>query len=141
MRVVVTGGRNFGQLTGSVLDKTPEEVNTIYQQQKLVFKVLDELNTGQEGPIKVLATGGASGADHTAHSWAVDNLVQTASFPVTAKKWQYVGPKAGPIRNGIMLDTVRPDVVVAFPGGKGTADCKRQAVSKGYRVMEVDSEV
>ena len=53
--------------------------------------------------------------------------------------WKRYGNKsAGPIRNREML-TVRfgVDILVAFPGGKGTADCVRQARELGIRVLEV----
>jgi hypothetical protein len=36
-----------------------------------------------------------------------------------------------------MLTDFSPDMVVAFPGGKGTADMVRQAKAKNFRVVEV----
>jgi hypothetical protein len=33
----------------------------------------------------------------------------------------------------------RPDVVIAFPGGAGTADMVRKARVAGVRVMEVEA--
>ena len=43
---------------------------------------------------------------------------------------------AGPRRNRRMLDR-RPDLVLAFAGGRGTADMVRQARASGVRVIEV----
>jgi hypothetical protein len=39
-----------------------------------------------------------------------------------------------------MLDEGRPDVVVAFPGGRGTADMMMRAGSAGVEVIEAASQ-
>jgi UDP-N-acetylmuramoylalanine-D-glutamate ligase len=36
-----------------------------------------------------------------------------------------------------MLDVGKPDLVVAFPGGRGTADMVRRAKEAGVEVIEV----
>lgn len=36
-------------------------------------------------------------------------------------EWDRLGRKAGPIRNQRMLDEGKPALVIAFPGGTGTA--------------------
>ena len=41
--------------------------------------------------------------------------------------WKKYGKKAGPLRNQQMLEEGKPDLVVAFPGGNGTADMVRRA--------------
>ena len=38
-----------------------------------------------------------------------------------------------------MLDEGKPDLVVAFPGGKGTADMTRRAREAGIEAIEVPS--
>jgi hypothetical protein len=72
----------------------------------------------------------------------------TGKFPtlVIDPPWDYewlslAGPAAGPIRNQRMLDW-GPDLVVAFAGGKGTADMVRRARCRrrGYRTMTLHSE-
>jgi hypothetical protein len=40
--------------------------------------------------------------------------------------WISLGRKAGPIRNQRMLEEGKPDLVMAFPGGRGTADMVRR---------------
>jgi hypothetical protein len=50
-------------------------------------------------------------------------------------EWKKYGPAAGPIRNQRMLDW-GPDLVVAFSGGKGTADMVRRARAAGVEVIE-----
>jgi hypothetical protein len=49
--------------------------------------------------------------------------------------WKRHGPAAGPMRNQRMLDW-GPDLVVAFAGGKGTADMVRRARAAGVDVIE-----
>ena len=44
------------------------------------------------------------------------------------------GRSAGAIRNRDMLDTGKPDLVVAFSGGRGTADMVRRAGKAGVAV-------
>jgi hypothetical protein len=39
------------------------------------------------------------------------------------------------MRNQAMLDYGKPDLVVAFPGGKGTADMVRRARVAGVKVL------
>ena len=45
--------------------------------------------------------------------------------------WKVRGRAAGHIRNQQMLDEGRPHLVVAFPGGRGTADMVRRARAAG----------
>lgn len=47
--------------------------------------------------------------------------------------------KAGPDRNQRMIDEGRPDLVVAFPGGRGTADMIRRATEAGIEVFRIGS--
>jgi hypothetical protein len=51
--------------------------------------------------------------------------------------WDGLGRKAGPIRNQRMLDEGKPDLVIAFPGGRGTADMVRRAREAGVEVVEL----
>lgn len=65
-----------------------------------------------------IAHGCARGADTLAGEWAKANDVPVKEYPA---EWSLYGRRAGIFRNNDMLDDFRPDVVVAFPGGKGTA--------------------
>jgi hypothetical protein len=51
--------------------------------------------------------------------------------------WISLGRKAGPIRNQRMLEEGKPDLVMAFPGGRGTADMVRRGKEAGVEVIEV----
>jgi hypothetical protein len=47
------------------------------------------------------------------------------------------GKAAGPIRNQRMIDEGKPDLVIAFPGGRGTADMVSRAKKAGIPVQEI----
>lgn len=112
MRVLVCGGRDFNDPT-------------------LLNNALDQLHK-QHG-FTTLVHGDARGADRLAHQWATNNNVTPEPHPAD---WKKHGKAAGPIRNREMLDT-KPDLVVAFPGGKGTRDMTRQAANAGVQVINV----
>lgn len=50
--------------------------------------------------------------------------------------WDLLGLSAGPVRNRQMLDS-GVELLIAFPGHKGTADCIQQAVTRGIPVIRV----
>ena len=112
-RVLVCGGRGYSN--------TPR-----------VYAVLDDLHA-HLGIVCVIE-GSATGADARAASWALKQGVPTETFPAD---WKTHGRAAGPIRNQRMLDEGRPDMVVAFPGGRGTADMVRRAKAAGVPVVQV----
>lgn len=112
-RVLVCGGRD-------------------YQDRERLFVVLDEHHARQ--PITVLIEGGADGADRFASMWAFEHEIDSDTF---FAKWKVHGRAAGPIRNQRMIDEGRPDVVIAFPGGRGTADMMKRARAAGVEVIEV----
>jgi hypothetical protein len=81
----------------------------------------------------VIIHGAAPGADTLAGQWAADKGIPVEAFPAD---WEKHGRAAGPIRNKQMLDDGKPDLVVAFPGGWGTANMCKQAREAGVRVLE-----
>ena len=78
--------------------------------------------------------GAAQGADAMAAAWAKDHRAHVESYPAD---WKNHGPAAGPIRNRHMLDQGMPDVVIAFPGGRGTANMIAQARSRKLVIVAV----
>ena len=86
-------------------------------------------------PSTVIIHGAAKGADSLASEWAALNEVKEEVFPAD---WKTHGRAAGPIRNQQMLDEGKPDLVIAFPGGRGTADMVKRARKAGIEVMEVE---
>jgi hypothetical protein len=107
-----------------------------YDDPVHVFRVLDELHAAE--PIGLLRHGAAPGADRIADEWALARGVPRD--PVPAEWGRYARPNgrnpAGPIRNAAMLvREPRPVLVVAFPGGDGTADMVRQSRRAGVEVV------
>ena len=78
--------------------------------------------------------GGARGADSLAGEYARDNGLKEIVFKAD---WNKHGNAAGHIRNKRMLVEGKPDIVAAFPGGKGTADMIRQAELYGVEVVRL----
>lgn len=113
MRVLVCGGRD-------------------YNDSHRVFAVLDKLHS--EAGIDLIIEGGARGADHLAMSWAADRRVPRERYDAD---WEAHGNFAGPMRNRRMLEEGKPDIVVAFPGNRGTADMCRKARKAGVEVYEI----
>lgn len=112
-RVLVCGGRN-------------------YTNSARVCGRLNLLHT--EFGIAVIIHGAQRGADMLGEYWAKANDIPDISFK---PDWDAYGPAAGPIRNRRMLDEGKPDLVLAFPGGKGTADMVWQATEHGVPVEQV----
>lgn len=112
MRVIVCGGRNF---------RSPAQV----------FHGLDRIHS--DTPITELMQGGATGADQFAKEWAVTKQIKRF---VCKADWDKHGKAAGPIRNARMLEW-KPDLVIAFPGGRGTANMVKQATDAGVKVISL----
>lgn len=115
MRVLITGGRDFSD-------------------RALLNKVLERLHA--QHAFTVLIHGDASGADRLSGEWAASKGIQVEARPAD---WKKHGRAAGPIRNSQMLDE-KPELVIAFPGGKGTADMVRKAKQAGLEVVMVSNE-
>lgn len=112
-RVLVCGGRD-------------------YRNDTRLFAVLDRLHDANG--IDVIIEGGANGADHLAWAWSQLRGVSSERFEAD---WENQGSFAGPARNKRMLDEGMPDLVIAFPGGRGTADMVRKARKAGVEVVEI----
>lgn len=84
------------------------------------------------GPITLLIEGGARGADFMAKEFAKWMGIPVKTFEAD---WNRHGKRAGPLRNKQMLEEGKPDLVVAFEGGKGTANMVEQAKAAGVKVL------
>lgn len=113
MRVLVCGGRDF-------------------RDNWQLYAALDDIAI--EVPISCIIQGCAPGADTMAGEWAAMHGIAQEKYPA---EWAKHGPSAGPIRNKLMLTKGKPDIVVAFPGGRGTTNMTRQAESAGVKVIEI----
>lgn len=85
-------------------------------------------------PVTAVIHGGAKGADDGAGRWAESEGIKPTVFQAN---WKKHGKAAGPIRNANMLRFGMPDVVIAFPGGRGTKDMIMQADSVGVPIIAV----
>ena len=102
-----------------------------FDDWRAVHRALNEIN-GSVGVTAVIH-GGCSGADRRAGEWAREwGVVEVAVLP----DWKARGRAAGPIRNALMLRDGKPDMVLAFPGGRGTADMVAKARKAGVPVVE-----
>jgi hypothetical protein len=125
-------------MTGSVVLQTMSDKHRLlacggrdYDDVAFLFRTLDDLH--REHQFRDFMQGGARGADALAKDWAKTHPdIERWEFKAD---WQRHGPAAGPIRNQRMLHW-GPDVVVAFAGGKGTADMVRRARAAGVEVIE-----
>jgi hypothetical protein len=113
VRVLVCGGRD-------------------YNDRDRIWNTLCEIDASQK--IDTVIHGGATGADNEGMIWAQTMDRLHAPF---AAEWRRFGNRAGPIRNQRMLDEGKPDLVVAFPGGRGTTDMVRRAKAAGVPVREI----
>lgn len=103
-----------------------------YSDRRHIYEVLDLAHA--TNPIAWIIAGGANGADALASDWARKEQVK---FQIFNADWETLGRKAGPIRNQKMLDEGKPELVIAFPGGRGTADMIRRAKAAGIRIEEI----
>lgn len=114
---LICGGRNF-------------------DDRNLFDAVMDELVRDMGCP-ETIIHGNASGADMMADVWAKRMAIRRERFPA---QWYKYGKAAGPIRNQEMIDQGSPHLVIAFPGGNGTADMVRRAKKAGIPVIEISKD-
>ncbi len=124
MIVLVCGGRTYGmeRTDSGQLTKAAQHQRTLIGQR-----------LAQLPPGTIIIEGGAPGADLIARETAQALGLHCAEV---AALWGSYGRSAGHRRNQAMLD-LRPELVIAFPGGAGTANCVFQARQRGIRVEEV----
>lgn len=115
MKILVCGGRD-------------------YTNCDRVWATLDSWRASN-GELTIIE-GGATGADRLAQNWALDRKQKVLTFHAD---WKSLGRSAGPIRNRRMLNEGKPDLVLAFPGGRGTRGMVEMARAAGVDVVEIAS--
>lgn len=112
MKLIVAGGRDYRM---TVVD----------------YSILEGICNSLQ--VSVVITGGARGVDTSAHQWA--KLRGYRTHEVLAD-WDQYGKSAGAIRNGRMAEL--GDMLLAYPGGRGTDHMVHIAWTKGLQVIEVN---
>ena len=112
MRILVCGGRDYSDR---------EKLTAVLKEY-----ICDDLTIIQ---------GGARGADELALKWAEAFGVARITFPA---HWEKYGKRARYIRNVEMLNEGDPDLVIAFPGGKGTQMMITLAEAANVKVRKVE---
>ncbi len=112
MRILVCGGRDF-------------------TDKEYLFTQLD--NFSKNNIVDCIIEGNAKGADRLAGYWARYNHIHNIKFNAD---WNKYNKAAGAIRNKQMLDEGKPDIILAFPGGKGTNHMIDLAISYGITVLK-----
>lgn len=118
-RWIVCGGRDF-------------------KDRAYLHQVLDGIAEARGLP-SFFISGGAPGADDLAEGWRRDRLLPGV---VLKADWDAHGRSAGIKRNSLMLTSLclwptARKLVIAFPGGIGTADMVAQAEGAGVEVTKV----
>lgn len=130
-RILVCGGRDYGN-TKEEFFEICEKLNDLCLDKGWILQP-DEY--GNWMPNVFVISGKADGVDAVANNWAIVNWCGYMEFPAD---WDKYGKAAGPIRNKQMLDEGMPHFVVAFKGGKGTANMIKQAKEAGIPVIKID---
>jgi hypothetical protein len=135
MKVLVCGGRD-------------------YNDRAKVWRVLDEYQD-RHGSLTIIQGDCPTGADHWAKEWTYGQpTVTRLDYPAKWEDLSHPGRRvkrradgkfydaaAGPRRNAEMLDEC-PDIILAFPGGTGTASLIKMVRRAGYiRIDSIDPDV
>jgi hypothetical protein len=112
MKILVCGGRDFGNY---------------HRARDVLYAYLDR--------VTCIIEGGARGADALGRMFANDYNIPLKTFPAN---WERYGRSAGHIRNQQMLDEGHPDLVIAFPGGRGTANMIERAKKAGVETIIIE---
>ena len=113
MRLLVCGGRHF-------------------EDAEMVHHELTALHWRK--PISVVVHGSIAGVGIIAEAWARRHGIAVVRYP---PNWEFYGKKAEGLRSDFMLTDSRPDLVVAFPGGRHTADLVQRAINVGLAVLAI----
>ncbi len=140
MRILVCGGRDYACAPGHKYYKGEQSkieyqfvFNTLNNIAEEFSKEYNEHDNWLPTDI-VIIQGCAEGVDLAADDWSIVNYSQRDPYPAD---WNKHKKAAGSIRNQQMIDEGKPDLVVAFPGGPGTADMVRRAKKAGIPVREI----
>jgi hypothetical protein len=125
VRLLACGGRGFGEAADG------KDHRLTLAERHFMAATLDRVHAKRR--VAWLLHGGARGADRYAGVWAAANGVLGTEYRAD---WARFGKRAGMLRNAEMLVKGKPDVVIAFPGGRGTAHMVLLATEAGVPVYQ-----
>lgn len=109
MRLIIAGGRD-------------------YRAGPAEYRWLDLVNHHQR--VTAVLSGTARGVDTFGEMWAAEKHIPIERYPA---EWKKYGPRAGPMRNQVMVN--RADALAVFPGGTGSANVTKLAEKAGIRIF------
>lgn len=112
MKVLVCGGRNFNDV-------------------EFIESSLWRFHNHHK--IDCLIHGDCRGVDRIAGAWALSKGIAVMVFPAN---WDFYGNSAGPIRNKSMITYGKPEVLIAFEGGRGTEGMIKLSQSDGISLWQ-----
>lgn len=121
LTIAVTGGRDHYPTTDE-LSELSALIRHIHQSFNYVATIF--------------VHGAARGVDTLIGEWAKVQGFTVKPYPIRPIQDGY-SRSCGCRRNERMLTDSKPDALIAFPGGTGTADCVRRAIKKGIKVYYV----
>lgn len=125
-RFIVCGGREYTDWIAVFY-----HLNRI-SEKFAAYKVEGDQRVRTPG-IAAIIQGGECGADEMAREWAGVFEISCTTFHADYKR---DGDRAGPINNQRMIAEAEADGVIAFPGGRRTADLIARARAAGLNVWE-----
>lgn len=133
-KILVCGGRNYGKKW----DYIKQEWRIDRKEVRRAYKILGSAVKYLPNRNIIIIHGAARGADTLAGRFVqfvekMSKLTNAQNHPIYSVSerlsewpfhadWNKYKKAAGPIRNRRMLKEGKPDLVIAFPGKKGTAD-------------------
>lgn len=90
-----------------------------------------------------LAHGNARGVDNAASRFGRSRMWEVVPYPVRRDEWAVYKGHGGHQRNARMLDTERPDLVLAliWHGSRGSTGCRDNALGRGIPCVTIDEEL
>lgn len=129
MKVLICGGRKFEDWQS--FEKAMDSIAMSY------FSIDTSVDIFDPAAQLTIIHGDAKGADAFGAAWGYAKGAKVEAYPAD---WFLHGKRAGYLRNKQMLEEGKPDLVVAFPGGKGTAMMVDLAIKAKVLTLKVEIE-
>jgi hypothetical protein len=148
-RILVCGGRDFSHVvrTKPTIAEELPEIQQKIEEYQFIQEALNQIVNQESANCDIndnwlptditIISGGAKGVDRAAEDFA---NVQFCALQIFEADWKTHGKRAGYLRNVQMLKEGKPDLVVAFPGGKGTAMMIDLAIKAKVKVIQITGE-